>query len=457
MSDYDFTGRPLNSETLNQLSQTQVTKLKWKNLDPHDVNVLFTFNTQFRLQTLNINRDVCDSEQFSLSQLVEPTKISFVPSTLTSLFAAAVFRLTKHTSLRTLLEPFPHLTELSLACSGINDVRPLITIQTLVLLNLENNYIDDHGAYLLSRTSLKQLNISRNDITDRGLQHFFENKTLTDLVAVNQRIHYISPNTLEALEIVTKRHRKQKKPKYANVQKYDEENAILFVNNSEIFHKDIPKLYPNTVHLQLQGDFKSVSPIYKFKHLQSLQFLQITRLPHDAFQHTGITELSIDYSDNLVDLDKLENATNVHTLQLYNTPLTDTLFKQILQLPNLLFLNIYGDAQPKLTRAIVPLLLKNESLISLNIVNFDWADSKKYVDRHIGLNKSRRLKLVKSLPLLAGLQLGGSMKNAIVDLLPMVYDYLEKDVMFDTIEHYPAPTPAVISRLVQTPVPKLFS
>lgn len=370
-------------------------------------------------------------------------------------------------------DEFPHLTELNLSCSGLNNVSALKKLTALTSLNLSNNYLDDASIQTLRKMKLQSLDISRNDITNSGLQKLTKSKTLLHLNVADQRIHYITHETLEKLNtmIIQNKEWQPKVRKYPNVGYFEGKDAEGFSHlivdlrdddKEYSFPKKLSKDYPNAEWLNLQYlenededeckaglSGKTRFPIRNFKHLRQLNVSGFQHLPPDIFKNKSVETLVIGcchLNDGSL-LKGLRQNPNITELNIRESQMNDNLFIELMKISSVLELVI---ARIPLTRAIIPSILANDSLSSLYIEPFDFGDDRYRVNQHLGQNEARRRALMRTVPLLAAMQVGGPLKNSAKDLLPMIYGFM----------HDPrkaTPKPELVTKIMDESLPKVFT
>ncbi len=458
----DLTSQSVDSKTLGEIELKRVTDLTWHDLNSTQLKLLFALFPDIPIRRLDISRQVCHIHELLSNVVFAPTLKS-----VTHLLASGVFLLTKST-VAEIADEFPHLTELNLACSGLNNVSALKKLTALTSLNLSNNYLDDASIQTLRKMKLQSLDVSRNDITNSGLQRLIKSKTLMNLNVANQRIHYITHETRDKLNtmLIRNKERQPKVRKYPNVGYFEEDNHLIVDlrdNDKEYsFPKKLSKDYPNAEWLNLQYlenededeckaglSGKTRFPIRKFKHLHQINVFGFQHLPPDIFKNKSVEVLRIGCC-NLEDeslLKGLRQNSNITELHISDSQMNDNFFIELLKIPSIL--EIYVMRIP-LTRIIIPSILANTSLRTLRITPFDFGDDRYRVNQHLGQNEARRRALMRTVPLLAAMQVGGPLKNSAKDLLPMIYGFM----------HDPrkaTPKPELVTKIMDESLPKVFT
>lgn len=301
----------------------------------------------------------------------------------------------------------------------------------------------------LRKMKLSVLNVSRNDMTDRGLQGFLKSKTLRMLDVSDQRIHYVSDKTLDELQKMTERNEQQHKwRKYRNVSYNDDDDEkpliVEIVEDDEkfkdyVFHNDLPKLFPNTNFLVIDAlalnegeepglrNSKTRFPhINAFKHLKFLKLHAFEYFSPDLFTNAFANTLIVSFGflNNYSLLDGLRRNSVITTLNFIHTSVTDIFFIELLKIQSIQDIYMNEDSTSKLTQAIIPFILKNKTLTHLQLIGFDFGDSKSAIDRHLGENIRQHQTLIRTLPFIVSKQLRGPYKNAMKDLWPSIYEFL---------------------------------
>lgn len=262
----DMTGRPI--QDVVKLPQ-ELKALTWRDLSNDDLLAFLIYYQSPSVTLLDVSRQTCSEANLLPSKGLPKF---FVSKHLTSLNVSGAIRCDNH-ALK-IIATHKHLISLDMSCTGLLHLKKLAPLDGLVTLNVSENYLRDGDLKFIGRhlLSLRQLNISRNELTNGGVvKHFLssEHAVYFQLDVSNQKIHYITPESLQRVQdrLIQARERKEDKPVIDFVELVDTPNAPIRLAN-------VLTEYPHVRHLTL-SEARSIdwSMLPEFKHLQFLTLI----------------------------------------------------------------------------------------------------------------------------------------------------------------------------------------
>lgn len=475
----NFTGRPISDMPF--LSEyPQLKELTWRNLSNDELITFFIGYTNWRLESLDLSRDVCREGELIMQKQLPKFRKSIWNlgnySHLRELNLAGTLRMTDDI-LYKLFQFNWYIRHLNLSCTALTTIPHTISqrreIRELEHLNVSNNYLKDEDAAFIHQhfLNLRYLDLSRNELTDDGVRAIFQLDNPTarlryeTLDVSNQKINYILPQTIEriqdkirkggTIEPIPLPELKFDETKWVYIRKEfgytdpndsDEEPDIQFHTIQELVDR-----FPNITVLKLWNDFIHVDlqPLSEFKHLHDLKISQIDSknptikhlLEHKTIQKLTLTEF---ITWNLKSANQIRNNHMLKELIIDGGLIDIDIVFRILEsntIHDLKIVDMIFTWKKQLTYAqfyelLVQKIRQNHVLTNFQMDGkFNFIDPTihprggvrvyyKQITEHLEENRFRLQATQQILPLLAATQLGGKLRHSAIDVLPIVYNFL---------------------------------
>jgi len=445
---------PNNFQLSQLVSYQNLRKLVVRNLSSIEALHTFVYLANSVIQWIDVGRDTCNLAQL---QLVRDTALQYPHLQHLNLDGVVVAN-DKFLN-EVIAEGCPNLVSLSMRCTRMISLKPISRLQYLNELDVAYNYLDKHSIKWINK-SVTSLDLSHNEFTDKDVRELSNNKNLTFLNVEHQRTNYIKPQTLAYIDMKVN-HVPVVEP-VAKRMEVTDTKAPEQVNQDEEFRKRYPigsTFYFNVI----------------FEHFPTITKLDgfVDRTSHFEYLHkfTNLRTLIVYLrpSDNQTDdyAKLIEEIVKVPSIQMLglgvglgSRPFTVSKrhAKMIAEMPNLLEFNggMYNQQnadefnleilKSKTLRTIYTMYM-SDSIETVNAVlaskslenvsNADVLDLRVAFEKipmpisvvdHLKVNKRAREQLQQLLPLVAGLQLGGRYRDAIINFLPTIYNFAEVTV-----------------------------
>ena len=442
---------PNNFQLSQLVSYQNLRKLVVRNLSTIEaVHTFLYFSNNSVIQWIDVGRDKCDLAQLQYANM------SLQYPNLQYLNLDGVVIADNRFLDQVIAKGCPNLVSLSLRCTKMTTLRPLSRLQYLQELDVAYNYLDKHSIQHVNKT-ITFLDVSHNDFTDKDVRELSNNKNLTYLNVEHQRINYIKPQTLTYIDMKVNH-----KPIVESIQRPKTESMqldtkeIKEVNQDTEFKRRYPvgtTLYLNIIYEHFPNITTIDGFIEKTSHFEYLpKFEQLTKLivylrPSDdlGIQYEKLIEQIVKTSSIQVlglgvglgvqpfeiskqyatMISKMPNLLEFDSA-MYNHQNTTEFNLEILKSETLREMGGYVSDSIETVYAVLASksleTIPNAKTLDMRMA-FEKIPIPVSVVDHLKANKRAREQLQQLLPLVAGLQLGGYYRDAIINFLPTIYNF----------------------------------